>query len=447
MDLLTGTPYSLQPDTGPQIVASAVRVAEDVTALRQRGALEPATLARLRNEWGFQQVYESAGIEGNQLTLSETTIAIQRGITISGKPPEHSDEVRHLYEAQKYLEDLAGKQTPLAESEIKDVQALVLGRGNPDAGRYRTVVVELSGSPHKPPHPIKVPEQMEDYARWLHSDAAAATPIPLRAAVAHAWLVHIHPFRDGNGRTARAVLNLLLMRAGYPVVIIRRRDRLRYYEALRTSDDGDIGPLLELVTERLQDSLLQIDRNRAAATGITFALEKIRAAEERQYRLWADGLQLLATAFDDAVRGLREADDSFDVEVTNYGRPEFDEWQLLRNRQSAGNSWLLKIRIRRHGTLRQVLLWSGFSSDAVVAALKPKTPAMPTIWISAHRPNEHPAWGLPDDTFPSKMREIAFHDGRFFVRFHNGDVHPRDGVVTIASQFISNLLSWFSPST
>ena len=260
MDLLSGTPYVLDQSRASHILKAAEQLEENVQLLRREGALDKTTLDRLRLEWGFKQVHESTAIEGNELTLNETQIAIQRGITISGKPPAHSAEVQNLHRALQYVDQIAKQESPLTEREIRELQAMIVGNDRPDRGSYRKIEVAISNSPHKPPHPVKVPEDMSSFASWIAGECHL--PVPLLCAVSHAWLVHIHPFSDGNGRTARAVSNLQLIRAGYPIVVIRRKDRQRYYEALRASDDSDITPFFELVVERCRDSLLSPFRHR-----------------------------------------------------------------------------------------------------------------------------------------------------------------------------------------
>lgn len=133
MQLLSGTPYLLDDARAPRILRIVKQLEEEIRLLRSGGTLEEVTLARLRREWGVQSVHECAAIEGNRLTLRETEIAIQRGITISGKPPEDSSEVQNLDEALEYLESLAQSSSPVTQWEIREIQSLVLGRTN-DSG-------------------------------------------------------------------------------------------------------------------------------------------------------------------------------------------------------------------------------------------------------------------------------------------------------------------------
>lgn len=444
MDLLAGTPYLLDNDRAARALEAAQKIDEEVRLLRRSGALDSATLARLRSEWGFRQVHESAAIEGNQLTLNETQIAIQRGITISGKPPEHSAEVQNLFNAIQYAESLAKQATPISEREIREMQSLIVGKEHPEAGAYRSVQVHISNSPHTPPHPLKVPEAMTDYAHWLAD--SSDVPVPLSCSVAHAWLVHIHPFRDGNGRTARAVSNLQLIRAGYPIVVIRRKDRQRYYEALRCSDEGDITPFLTLILDRCQDSLKQIDRIRKETVGLTLAIEKVLEADHRKYEIWAAGIRLFATTFAAALKSLEEKLGCV-VAIQEYDMPTADDYQLLTQGLAEGNTWLMKATVKRGGVSRSLLLWIGFSSCELTDALKTET-TIPAIKVS--QPNDHPPpqWVGADSRFPSTAREFAYSQGRYHRLNQQGahcHVTSYENVEALALQFVRELIEgWFA---
>jgi Fic family protein len=446
MELLHGTPYLLDESRAPRILQAIKGLEDEIRLLRSNGSLDEKTLAKLRQEWGIQSVHESAAIEGNQLTLNETEIAIQRGITISGKPPEHSREVQDLNEALQYLETITGSHSPISQWEIREVHGLVLGRAG-DSGAFRNVEVEITNSPHKPPHPIKVQEQMDDYTMWL--SGATDIPVPLLAAVSHAWLVHIHPFRDGNGRTARAILNLQLIRAGYPIVIIRRKDRERYYEALRASDGGDITLLLELIIERVQDSLRQVDRARKAVTGMSLALQKAKEQEERRYRIWADALRLFRSTFEDLAKNI-ESESDFSVSLQPYDLPSLEDFAKLHARDPSGNTWFLRLRLERERNERSILLWIGFSSDRLTSRLKLSQP-IPSIRLSTRNPNPPPSWIEVGPDFPSRAREFVYHDGRFY-RFEEGDedrsLKEYSSVIDVVAEFLRELIEgWFVVST
>lgn len=443
-DILDGTPFLMEPEHGTTVFRAALNLEEQVRLLRSKGCLEPSTLVQLRREWGYIQVHESAAIEGNELSLNETQMAILQCVTISGKPPRHSTEVRNLHNALQFLESLAQSRDPLAECVIREIQGLVLGTTDRDAGKYRTIEVAITNSPHKPPLAISVPGEMEKLIRWLGT--ASPLPVPLRAAVTHAWLAHIHPFADGNGRTARAVTNLLLMREGFPVVVIRKKDRQRYYETLRAADNADIGPLLELLVQRSRDSLMQIDRIRLAAAGINNVILQVQAAERQRFQIWQDALRLLLSNLKEAFLKCEQAQ-GFEVLFQNYDLPEEDDYLAIQRRDPNANCWLAKIAIRHGATVRSLLLWMGYASDEMMCEAT-SNQVIPAIKVSSRNPNQYPQWIAPDDSFPSTIREMAYYQGTYYCLRNIGtkvSISREESVFVLAATFATEVFQgWFA---
>lgn len=144
----------------------------------------------------------------------------------------------------------------ITEYVVRSIHALVLRTiDDEEAGRYRQVQVYITGSEYVPSEPVAVPGLMADFGDWLSSDEVAALHPVEWAALAHFRLVHIHPFTDGNGRTARLSMNLLLMRMGYPPAVIRVEDRPAYYDALDAAHGGDTEPFARLVAEAAERAL------------------------------------------------------------------------------------------------------------------------------------------------------------------------------------------------
>lgn len=199
--------------------------------LDQHRPLDPAIVRNLREDLIVRWTYHSNAIEGNTLTLQETKVALE-GITIGGKTlREHLEAVNHR-DAILYLEELVQKNGPLTEWEIKSIHQLILkGIDDDNAGRYRTVNVRIAGAEHLPPDQVVVPELMERFISWYQTEAMSLHPVE-RAARVHSDFVKIHPFVDGNGRTSRLLMNLELMKAGYPPAILPVERRLAYYQAL-----------------------------------------------------------------------------------------------------------------------------------------------------------------------------------------------------------------------
>ncbi len=190
--------------------------------------LNQGELKRLREEFMIDSTYNSNAIEGNTLTLRETALILQDGITIAQKPlKDHLEAIGHK-EAFEFVVNLTEAASPLTERTVKDVHALVLMNDRENKGMYRSVPVQIVGSEHTPPQPYLVPVQMEallaDYMTLVKTKHIIEA-----VAEFHLRFESIHPFVDGNGRTGRLLLNLELMKAGYLPVSIKFTDRTEYY--------------------------------------------------------------------------------------------------------------------------------------------------------------------------------------------------------------------------
>ena len=192
---------------------------------------------RIAQALELEYTFESNRIEGNTMTLRETDLVINEGLTISGKSMREHLEVINHHEAIAYIKDLMQKNMPINERELLTVHNLILRGIHPeDAGRYRKVQVMIQGSSHKPPQPFLVTKEMEDYFIWYETNKLSLHPIVL-AAEMHERLVTIHPFIDGNGRTSRLVMNLILLQHGYIIANIKGDydSRMHYYRTLETA--------------------------------------------------------------------------------------------------------------------------------------------------------------------------------------------------------------------
>ena len=192
---------------------------------------------RIAQALELEYTFESNRIEGNTMTLRETDLVINEGLTISGKSMREHLEVINHHEAIAYIKDLMQKNMPINERELLTVHNLILRGIHPeDAGHYRKVQVMIQGSSHKPPQPFLVTKEMEDYFIWYETNNLSLHPIVL-AAEMHERLVTIHPFIDGNGRTSRLVMNLILLQHGYIIANIKGDydSRMHYYRTLETA--------------------------------------------------------------------------------------------------------------------------------------------------------------------------------------------------------------------
>lgn len=200
--------------------------------------LPAEVLKKIEEAFAIEYTYESNRIEGNTLTLQETELVVNEGVTIAGKSMrEHLEAINHA-EAIDYIKDFAKNGIEISERTIKEIHALVLhGINRENAGRYRSVPVMISGSTHVPPQPYLLEKQMEDFIiKFREMEAEKVHPV-LIAAFLHDELVRIHPFIDGNGRTSRLLMNLYLLRNGFTLVALKgnNEEKISYYKALEAS--------------------------------------------------------------------------------------------------------------------------------------------------------------------------------------------------------------------
>jgi Fic family protein len=221
---------------------------------------ESKIVTELKKLYDVRFTYNSNAIEGNTLTQSETELVLTKGITVGGKTlDEHLEAIGHK-EAIDYIELLSQKNTAINEWEIKQIHHLILRKINPDeAGSYRTLDVMAAGTNYHYPAHYLLSQLMRDFAIWLNSADALKLHSVKYAAIAHYRFVSIHPFRDGNGRTARLLMNLLLIRSGYPIAVINNQIRNDYINALAYAQQNqdDLDQLFDLVGDAVINSLVE----------------------------------------------------------------------------------------------------------------------------------------------------------------------------------------------
>lgn len=207
---------------------SLIPILEDkLKVLKKRRPLTEGELERLNEEFLTEYTYNSNAIEGNTLTLRETDMVL-RGLTIDKKSlKEHLEVIGHK-EAFDYVKQLVSENVEISEKHIKDIHYLVLADKKDDRGVYRRIPVRIMGAAHEPVQPYLIIPKMEEL---LEEYKNSKEDIVTKLARFHIEFEDIHPFIDGNGRTGRLLINLELMKAGYPPIDIKFSDRLKYYEA------------------------------------------------------------------------------------------------------------------------------------------------------------------------------------------------------------------------
>ena len=216
----------------------------------------PTTLvAQLRENLLVEYTHSSNAIEGNTLTLGETRLIIEEGVTIGGKSIREHLEARNHPGAIQFVEELAAHDRELKVEDVLRLHGLVLGGIDSSAGKYREWGVRVSGSTFNPPPSHEVPERVVALLDWLRRNPDELTPVELSALLMHRFS-QIHPFSDGNGRVGRLLMNLVLIREGYPFITnISYRERGRYLRGLQEADEGNRRHLIGLVARCVEDAL------------------------------------------------------------------------------------------------------------------------------------------------------------------------------------------------
>ena len=200
--------------------------------------LNAEALTKIQQSFEIEYTYESNRIEGNTLTLQETALVVNEGVTIGGKSmKEHLEAINHA-QAIEFIKEIAGNDIDISERIVKEIHAIILhGINKEQAGKYRDVPVMIVGSKHIPPQPYLIQPQMEQFIRqYKQMEETQIHPV-LIASFLHDELVKIHPFIDGNGRTSRLLMNLYLLSKGYTLVSLKGDNEAKraYYTALEQS--------------------------------------------------------------------------------------------------------------------------------------------------------------------------------------------------------------------
>lgn len=212
-------------------------------------------LNKIRESLSIEWTYNSNSIEGNTLNLRETQMVLQEGITIKGKSLREHFEAHNHDKAIDYLYKIVSDDCVLRSIDILSLHSLVLRSIEEDfAGRLRNGGVRISGANFVPPNANKVSDLLDELIDFVNINPLNLNDIEL-AAVFHHKLVWIHPFFDGNGRTVRLAMNLLLIRCGFPPAIILKNDRKKYYEALNQANNGNYQKLMLLMSQAVERSL------------------------------------------------------------------------------------------------------------------------------------------------------------------------------------------------
>jgi Fic/DOC family len=289
-----------------------------------------------------------------------------------------------LLRAYVVADEWARSEARPREFELRQLHSLVMPALR-SAGSYKSRLNEIDGSQHTPTEPWRAAQEMSDLARWFENGCGDAV---LDATVVHAWLTHIHPFEDGNGRMARLLANLALVQSRYPRLLLRSGpDRGQYLDALVASDEGDVVKAMEkpnYVNSKIRDELL--------------------ATTEQRHQIWRGLAQTFFTCLEQKSR-----DTDWTIRLMGY--PSLEDFDLFESRSVDGNCWFAKLR---HYGVDEWLLWFGYRSDEMVDLVGQQRP-WPSIFF-AHRTDDprsvhrfEPRFHADDDT--RRPAEICLSSG------------------------------------
>lgn len=231
------------------------RVLQKKKRLDSLRPLPPTLVKKLKEQLCINYTYNSNAIEGNTLTLNETRLVIQEGITIGGKSVTEILEAKNHPKAIDFIEGLVKSKGEINEDVVLNLHKLIMSNIVEDAGCYRTTGVIIPGAVFRPPPSSEVRPRMNELLDWLRRNPDEYSPIEL-AAVFHHRFVQIHPFIEGNGRTARLLMNAVLMKKGYPFIsIVSKQDRPKYMRSLVEADLRNDPPFVNFIARCVERSL------------------------------------------------------------------------------------------------------------------------------------------------------------------------------------------------
>lgn len=442
----------LSPDLRQEIK----NLGEEIEEFRQK-PLERIALEKLREHFRTHHVFHSSGIEGNRLTLQETSLVLKEGIDVTGKPLKDSIEVKNLGKAFDFLYELVQEDVSITENYLKQIHSLIIGEDpSLSPGAYRDIGVIITGSEHTPPEPFEVPIKMRELFDWINN-SIDENPIIL-GAIAHHEMVKIHPFKDGNGRTARLLLNLILLKKGYPICNIKRVERPEYYNALSLADNGEYEPIIEVVAKNCTELFAEYIRVRDESNRLKDWARRIGARDTQQrlakrkaeFELWLNKVRQIKLEFKQAVSIIDENVESYYVSFYEYPEITFEKYQELIDKGVAAGTNFFSIRFHNNDSNRIIatLMFRFFRASSKF----PLTPNVIPLELNIYNPdtNDFQFIGYSEYSKEISLRSFFIADnGGVIVRYANCDEsnpswekdHQSEIISDVVQKFFDNIFS------
>lgn len=445
-----GQPFSYERSLDTHLEALDSRVRK----LRASGRLDPAVLGRISSFFRIRSIFSSNAIEGNELNEGETRMVVEQGLTIAGRSLKDHLEARNLAHALDFFESIATTDEPIAEHDIRQVHQLILKEiSDSDAGRYRSVDVVITGSAFEPTAPHDVPREMRDLGEWVQQASIGAvdcSPVVL-AAAAHARFAQIHPFIDGNGRTARILMNLLLMRNGYPIAVITTDERQRYYESLEESQSSNLTPFLALVIDDVEEALdtweEAANTREQEVRSYQSLAERFRRPtddrEEREFEVFRAAMDLLRSQFAQAAEDMRR--EGALVYFKDFDLIDSDRYLQIKRTGRAKRTWFFRVDFRYGSRSARYLFWFVRTNRVLRGSIPSASPV--SLLVSREDPSDSFFYSTLDDIrslgredIPD-LREITFDPAsESFVSRYAGDSTRSEQISDLVRSFVGQVV-------
>lgn len=343
----------LQPDL-QESIDNIEKVVDDLNSRRDKG-LDKDLETKLKKHLLISQVYNSNAIEGNKLSLRETELILD-GIVVNERPLKDEIEAKSLANATEYLYKLIDGREPLTKRTLLELHGLIMeGIPNIAGGAFRKEDVRIKNSEHVPPFFMHVEEHIDKLFQWMNRNAHKYSPLVM-ATVLHHWITWIHPFSDGNGRTARLFLDFFLLQKGYPEVIVKISDRDDYYEALISADKGDIIPLIELFSEKIRQTINiyeefinESDRQRVWKEKYKeLSVENYQKAKETysfEYEVWKNQISVFKLLVKECIKEIENYIPQLKFYIKEFEPLTFSQYLDILEDRKVTNTWYLVLNI------------------------------------------------------------------------------------------------------
>ena len=325
---------------------------------RRDAGLDNDLEQRLKKHLLISSVYNSNAIEGNKLSLRETEIILD-GMLINERPLKDELEARSLANATEYLYKLIDGREQLSCRTLLELHSLIMEKiPNVEGGKFRGEDVSIKNSDHKPISFLHVAEEIDEMFKWMNRNVHKYNPVVM-ASIIHHWLVWIHPFSDGNGRVTRLFTNFFFLQKGFPEIVIKIGDRDRYYNALIRADGGDITDLVDLISDKLRQTVnvyeeFLNEHDRLIAWKKRYkelGQESYSEAKESfayQYEVWQNQISTFKTILTKNVETLEKLLPNVSFYIKDYDILSYNQYLDILEDRKVSNTWYFVLSIKNN---------------------------------------------------------------------------------------------------